>query len=79
MKLLAYLLAIFCVVAAIMYFTMAAGSLPTFMPGYAAGSSRIHTRTLLPPPLRRSFLCFSAGWPGVHGPKLRLAVALLSR
>jgi hypothetical protein len=43
MKLLAYLLAIFCVVAAIMYFTMQAGSLPTFMPGYAAGSSRVHT------------------------------------
>jgi hypothetical protein len=43
MKLLAYVLAIVCVIAAIMYITTQAGSLPTFMPGYAAGSSHIHT------------------------------------
>jgi hypothetical protein len=43
MKLLAYILAIVCVIAAIMYFTMPAGSLPPFIPGYAAGSSHIHT------------------------------------
>jgi hypothetical protein len=42
MKMLAYLLAIICAIAAVMYFTMTAGSLPTFMPGYAAGSSHIH-------------------------------------
>jgi hypothetical protein len=42
MKLFAYLLAIVCAIAAILYFTMQAGSLPTFMPGYALGSSRIH-------------------------------------
>jgi hypothetical protein len=43
MKLFAYLLAIVCAIAAILYFTMQAGSLPTFMPGYAPGSLRIHT------------------------------------
>src|SRR5581483_8881287 len=43
MRMLAYVLAIICVIAAVMYFTMAAGSLPTFMPGYVAGSSHIHT------------------------------------
>jgi hypothetical protein len=43
MKLFAYLLAIVCAIAAILYFTMQAGSLPTFMPGYAPGSWRIHT------------------------------------
>jgi len=43
MKVLAYVLAIVCAVAAIVYFTTQAGSLPTFMPGYAAGSARIHT------------------------------------
>ena len=43
MKMLAYLLAIICVIAAVMYFTMPAGSLPTFMPGYLAGSAHIHT------------------------------------
>jgi hypothetical protein len=40
---IAYLLAIVCVVAAVMYYTMPAGSLPTFMPGYIVGSDRIHT------------------------------------
>jgi hypothetical protein len=42
MRMLAFLLAIVCVVAAVMYYTMPAGSLPPFMPGYAAGSSHIH-------------------------------------
>lgn len=42
MKILAYLLAIICAVAAVMYYTMAAGALPTFMPGYAEGSTHIH-------------------------------------
>jgi len=42
MKMLAYLLAIVCVIAAVMYYTMPAGSLPTFMPGYLAGSTHIH-------------------------------------
>ena len=44
MKLLAYLLAIICIIAAAMYFFMLAGSLPTFMPGYEAGSAHIHTK-----------------------------------
>ncbi|HYQ09146.1 MAG TPA: hypothetical protein VER26_19595 [Xanthobacteraceae bacterium] len=42
MRLVAYLLAIVCAVAAIVYFTKDAGSLPPFMPGYVAGSTRIH-------------------------------------
>ncbi len=42
MKMLAYLLAIICVIAAVMYYVMPAGSLPTFMPGYMAGSTHIH-------------------------------------
>ena len=43
MKMLAFLLAIIAAIAAVMYYTMPAGSLPTFMPGYAAGSDHIHT------------------------------------
>jgi hypothetical protein len=43
MKMLAYLLAIVCVIAAAMYYMMPAGQLPTFMPGYLAGSAHIHT------------------------------------
>jgi hypothetical protein len=42
MKMLAFLLAIICVIAAVMYFVMPAGQLPTFMPGYEAGSDHIH-------------------------------------
>jgi hypothetical protein len=43
MKMLAYLLAVVCVVVAVMYSVMPGGSLPTFMPGYDAGSTHIHT------------------------------------
>jgi membrane protein DedA with SNARE-associated domain len=43
MKMLAYLLAIICAIAAVIYFVMPAGQLPTFMPGYLAGSDHIHT------------------------------------
>ena len=42
MKIIAYILAIICVIAALMYYTMQAGSLPTFMPGYTEGSTHIH-------------------------------------
>ena len=44
MRLIAYILGIICVVAAIMYFAMPAGSLPTFMPGYEAGSAHMHMK-----------------------------------
>jgi hypothetical protein len=42
MKMIAYLLAIICVIIAVMYFVMPAGQLPSFMPGYIAGSDHIH-------------------------------------
>ena len=42
MRMLAYVLAIVCVILAVMYYTMQAGQLPTFMPGYIAGSTHIH-------------------------------------
>jgi uncharacterized membrane protein YkvA (DUF1232 family) len=44
MRLIAYILGIVCVVAAIMYFVMPAGSLPPFMPGYEAGSAHVHMK-----------------------------------
>jgi hypothetical protein len=44
MKMLAYLLAIICIIAAVMYFVMPADHLPTFMPGYEAGSTHIHRK-----------------------------------
>lgn len=42
MKTLAFLLAVVCVVVGVMYYALPGGSLPTFMPGYAADSTRIH-------------------------------------
>jgi hypothetical protein len=43
MKTLAFLLAVVCVVVGVMYCALPGGSLPTFMPGYAVDSTRIHT------------------------------------
>ena len=43
MRHVAYLLAIICAIAAVVYFTIDANSLPPFMPGHATGSTRIHT------------------------------------
>ena len=42
MKIIAYVLAVICVIAAIAYYVLPGGSLPTFMPGYDAGSTHIH-------------------------------------
>jgi hypothetical protein len=41
-KTLAYGLSIICVIIAVLYFVLPGGSLPTFLPGYVAGSTRIH-------------------------------------
>jgi thiosulfate reductase cytochrome b subunit len=42
MKTTAYVLSIICIIVAIMYFVLPGGSLPTFLPGYVAGSTHIH-------------------------------------
>jgi len=39
---LAYLLAIVCLAAAAMYYTIPAGQLPSFIPGHLDGSTHIH-------------------------------------
>jgi hypothetical protein len=44
MRAMTYILAIICIVVAVMYFAMPAGQLPTFMPGYEVGSAHIHTK-----------------------------------
>jgi hypothetical protein len=61
MRLVAYLLAIICVIAAVIYFTTQAGSLPTFMPGYAVGSARIHTTHALAAAIA-AIVLFIIGW-----------------
>ena len=42
MKTLAYGLSIICVIVAVLYFVLPGGSLPTFLPGYVTGSTRVH-------------------------------------
>jgi hypothetical protein len=42
MRMVAYVLAIICLIAAVVYFAIPAGSLPAFMPGYESGSQHIH-------------------------------------
>jgi hypothetical protein len=42
MKTLPFLLAVVCVIVGAMYYVLPGGSLPTFMPGYAVDSTRIH-------------------------------------
>ena len=42
MRTLAFLLAVVCVIVGAMYDALPGGSLPTFMPGYAANSTHIH-------------------------------------
>lgn len=44
MRMIAYILAIICIIAAVMYFVMPAGQLPTFMPGYEVGSVHVHIK-----------------------------------
>jgi uncharacterized membrane protein YozB (DUF420 family) len=44
MRAIAYILAIICVIVAVVYFVMPAGQLPTFLPGYEAGSAHIHSK-----------------------------------
>jgi len=44
MRMPAYIFAIICVIAAVMYFVMPAGQLPAFMPGYEVGSAHVHVK-----------------------------------
>jgi hypothetical protein len=61
MRMVAYLLGIICIIAAIVYFVMPAGSLPTFMPGYEAGSAHMHVKHALIA-LAAAVILFVAGW-----------------
>jgi hypothetical protein len=61
MRLVAYLLAIICVIAAVMYFVMPAGQLPTFMPGFEAGSAHVHMKHAIIA-LVAAVVLFLIGW-----------------
>ena len=61
MRLIAYLIAIICIIAAVMYFVMPAGQLPTFMPGYEAGSAHVHAKHAIIA-LVAAVVVFLIGW-----------------
>ena len=61
MRAIAYILAIICIIAAVMYFVMPAGQLPTFMPGYSAGSPLIHMKHAIAAAVAAVVL-FGIGW-----------------
>jgi hypothetical protein len=61
MRMLIYLVAIICAIAAAMYFFMPAGSLPSFMPGYEAGSAHVHMKHAVIAAVAAVVL-FLAGW-----------------
>jgi len=61
MRMLAYVLAIVCIIAAVMYYVMPAGQLPTFMPGYIANSTHIHQTHALAAAVAAVVL-FVLGW-----------------
>jgi hypothetical protein len=61
MKILAYLLAVICIIAAVTYFFMPAGSLPAFMPGYEAGSAHMHMKHAIIA-LVAGLVLFVIGW-----------------
>jgi hypothetical protein len=61
MRLIAYLLAIICIIAAVMYFVMPAGQLPTFMPGYEASSAHVHMKHAIIA-LVAAIVLFLIGW-----------------
>jgi hypothetical protein len=42
MKTSAYVLGVFFVIVAVIYYLVPGGSLPSFMPGFIEGSTRIH-------------------------------------
>jgi hypothetical protein len=44
MRAVAIILALVCVAAAVVYWLVPAGSLPSFVPGFEAGSARVHVK-----------------------------------
>jgi Protein of unknown function (DUF1232) len=61
MRMLAYLLAIICIIAAVVYFVMPADQLPNFMPGYDPQLHRVH-KTHAIAAIVAAVILFVIGW-----------------
>ena len=61
MRSLAILLGLAFAAVAIVYWTVPAGSLPSFVPGFEAGSTLVHVKHGIAAALG-AILCFGVGW-----------------
>ena len=61
MRAVAAILGLAFAAAAIVYWTMPAGSLPGFMPGFEAGSTLVHVKHGIAA-AAAAVLCFGFGW-----------------
>ena len=61
MRAVAILLGLAFAALAIVYWTMPAGSLPSFLPGFEAGSTLVHVKHGIAA-AAAAVLCFAVGW-----------------
>jgi hypothetical protein len=61
MRIVAVLLGLVFAAVAIVYWTMPAGSLPGFLPGFEAGSTLVHVKHGIAAAIV-ALLCFAFGW-----------------
>ena len=61
MKLIAIILGLVFFAVAIAYFVIPAGSLPSFLPGFEAGSTLVHVKHGIAA-AAAAVLCFAFGW-----------------
>jgi hypothetical protein len=61
MRIVAILLGLVFAAVAIVYWTMPAGSLPGFLPGFEAGSTLVHMKHGIAAAIV-ALLCFAFGW-----------------
>ena len=61
MRTVAIILGLAFAAVAIVYWTMPAGSLPSFMPGFEAGSSLVHVKHGIAA-AAAAVVCFGFGW-----------------
>jgi hypothetical protein len=61
MRVIAIILGLAFAAVAIVYWTMPAGSLPSFVPGFEAGSTLVHVKHGIAA-AAAAVLCFAVGW-----------------